>query len=37
VYVQQPEGFLVEGQENKVYRLQKAWYDLKQEPRAWNA
>ena len=27
VYVQQPEGFLVKGQEDKVYRLKKALYD----------
>ena len=29
VYVHQPEGFLIKGQEDKVYRLKKAFYDLK--------
>jgi len=37
VYVQQPEDFLVEGQENKVYRLKKSLYYLKQAPRARKA
>ena len=37
VYVQQPEVFLVKGQEDKVYHLKKALYGLKQAPRAWNA
>ena len=36
VYVEQPEGFVIRGKENKVYRLQKALYGLKQAPRAWN-
>ena len=35
VYVQQPPGFEVKGQENKVYKLKKALYGLKQAPRAW--
>ena len=35
VYVTQPEGFIVEGKEQKVYRLRKALYGLKQAPRAW--
>lgn len=35
VYVDQPEGFVVEGQEEKVYKLKKALYGLKQAPRAW--
>ena len=34
VYVVQPQGFEIEGQEEKVYRLKKALYRLKQEPRA---
>ena len=29
VYVEQPEGFMVEGEEDKVYRLKKALYGLK--------
>jgi hypothetical protein len=37
VYVTQPAGFVVSGAEHKVLRLQKALYDLKQAPRAWNA
>ncbi|KAG7584577.1 Integrase catalytic core [Arabidopsis suecica] len=36
VYVSQPEGFVVEGSQDKVYRLNKALYGLKQAPRAWN-
>ena len=36
VYVKQPEGFVVEGSENKVYKLNKALYCLRQAPRAWN-
>jgi len=36
VYVSQPEGFMVSGKENKVYKLKKALYGLRQAPRAWN-
>ncbi|KAK8935961.1 hypothetical protein KSP39_PZI012924 [Platanthera zijinensis] len=36
VYVTQPQGFEIKGEENKVYRLLKALYGLKQAPRAWN-
>lgn len=36
VYVSQPEGFEVEQQESKVYKLNKALYSLRQAPRAWN-
>ncbi|KAI5348631.1 hypothetical protein L3X38_001518 [Prunus dulcis] len=35
VYVDQPDGFVVNGDEDKVYRLRKALYGLKQAPRAW--
>lgn len=35
VYVQQPEGFVRKGEEDKVYKLRKALYGLKQAPRAW--
>eukprot|EP00253_Pinus_taeda_P016220 PITA_16220 len=35
VYVAQPLGYEVEGQEDKVYRLRKALYGLKQAARAW--
>lgn len=33
----QPKGFVISGQENKVYKLFKALYGLKQAPRAWYA
>ncbi|XP_019161883.1 PREDICTED: uncharacterized protein LOC109158427, partial [Ipomoea nil] len=35
VYVEQPPGFEVKGDINKVYRLKKELYGLKQAPRAW--
>lgn len=35
IYVAQPEGFIVQGSEDKVYKLEKALYGLKQAPRAW--
>ena len=34
IYVEQPQGFVSEGKENKVLRLRKALYGLKQAPRA---
>eukprot|EP00253_Pinus_taeda_P034244 PITA_34244 len=37
VYVEQPQGFEVEGKENNVYKLKKALYGLKQAPGAWHA
>lgn len=36
VYVQQPQGFQVQGDEDEVYHLKNALYRLKQAPRAWN-
>ena len=36
IYVEQPQGFIKDGEENKVYLLKKALYGLKQAPRAWN-
>ncbi|GJU39262.1 retrovirus-related pol polyprotein from transposon TNT 1-94 [Tanacetum coccineum] len=33
VYMKQPEGFMIQGQENKVCRLIKSLYDLKQAPK----
>ena len=35
VYVAQPPGYEIEGQEDKVYRLKKSLYELKQTPCAW--
>ena len=35
VYVEQALGYEIEGQEDKVYRLRKAIYGLKQAPCAW--
>jgi hypothetical protein len=37
VYVRQPAGFIVIGQEGKVLRLMKALYGLRQAPWAWNS
>jgi hypothetical protein len=37
VYVHQPSGFVIPGKEGKVLRLRKAFYGLRQVPRAWNA
>ena len=36
IYMEQPEGFAAPGQENKVCRLFKAIYGLKQASRTWN-
>jgi len=37
VYVEQPPGFLIRGEERKVFRLHKVLYGLRQVPRAWSA
>ena len=37
VFVTQPPGFAVKGEEHRVLRLRKAIYGLRQAPRAWNA
>ena len=34
IFVEQPEGFIVKGMEEKVYLLKKALYGLKRAPRA---
>ena len=31
----QPPGYVIKGEEDKVYRLKKVLYGLKQAPRAW--
>ena len=36
VYMEQPEGTVVEGNEGKVWRLLKCLYGLNQAPRQWN-
>jgi hypothetical protein len=35
VYIEQPEGFEVQGRDSHVCRLKRALYGLKQAPRAW--
>jgi hypothetical protein len=35
IYIQQPEGFVVKGQERKVIRLNRALYGLKQSGLVW--
>ena len=35
VYMEQPPGFVVQGEIEKVCRLRKSLYGLKQSPRAW--
>ncbi|KAK0597781.1 hypothetical protein LWI29_028530 [Acer saccharum] len=35
IYVEQPQGFVIPGKEDKVLKLKKALYGLKQAPRAW--
>ena len=37
VFMAQPEGFVVEGQENLVCKLKRSLYGLKQSPRCWNS
>ena len=36
IYMEQPEGFIVYGQESKVCKLDKSLYGLKQAPKKWH-
>jgi len=36
INMDQPEGFIADGQENKVCRLLKSLYGLKQAPKQWH-
>ena len=36
IYMEQPEGFIASGQENKVCKLVKCLYVLKQAPKQWH-
>nr|AAT77072.1 retrotransposon protein, putative, Ty1-copia sub-class [Oryza sativa Japonica Group] len=36
IYMDQPDGFVVEGQEGKVCKLLKSLYGLKQSPKQWH-
>ena len=36
IYMEQPEGFVVEGKETKVCKLVKSLYGLKQAPKQWH-
>jgi len=36
IYMEQPEGFVVHGQESKVCKLDKSLYGLKQAPKQWH-
>ena len=35
VYVEQPPGFVVQGETEKICHLRKSLYGLKQSPRTW--
>ena len=36
IYMEQPEGFISKGNENKVCKLVKSLYGLKQAPKQWH-
>ena len=33
--MEQPQGFVIKGEEEKMYKLEKVLYRLKQAPKAW--
>jgi hypothetical protein len=35
IYMKQPEGFVVKGKKELVYKLKRSLYGLKQSPRMW--
>ena len=36
IYMEQPDGFVLDGQEGKVYKLLNSLYGLKQAPKQWH-
>ena len=36
IFMEQPDGYVVHGQESKVCKLKRSLYGLKQSPRCWN-
>jgi hypothetical protein len=36
IYMTQPSGFVVKGQEDKMCKVMKSLYDLKQAPKQWH-
>ena len=36
IYMEQPDGFVIDGQEGKVCKLLKSLYGLKQAPKQWH-
>jgi hypothetical protein len=37
IYMEQPDGFVLQGQERKVCKFQKYLHGLKQAPKQWHA